>query len=99
MGGCIFVDHASGHVHVEHQVGLNTHETLKAKKVYESQCYEMGVGVQQYQSDNGTFASKAYEDDLKELSQCYRFAGVGAHQGHSYRTFKPRKRGVFFKRC
>ena len=32
MGGCIFIDHASGYIHVEHQVGLNTHVTLKAKK-------------------------------------------------------------------
>jgi len=67
MGGCIFVDHASGYIHVEHQVGLNTHETLKAKRAYESECYEMGVGVQNYQSDNGTFASKEYENDLKVL--------------------------------
>ena len=67
MGGCIFVDHASGYVHVEHQVGLNTHQTLKAKKAYESKCYKMGVGVQSYLSDNGTFASKAYEEDLATL--------------------------------
>ena len=46
MGGCIFVDHvSSGYIHVEHQVGLNTHEMLKAKEAYESECYEMGVGV------------------------------------------------------
>ncbi len=29
-GGCIFVDHASSHVHVEFQSHLTTHETLKA---------------------------------------------------------------------
>jgi hypothetical protein len=79
MGGCIFVDHSSGYVHVEHQVGLNTHETLKAKRAYESKCYEMGVGVQSYLSDNGTFASKEYEEDLATLRQHQRFAGVGAH--------------------
>ena len=79
MGGCIFVDHASGYIHVEHQVGLNSHETLKAKRAYEKECYEMGVGVQSYQSDNGTFASREYEEDLKNLRQHQRFAGVGAH--------------------
>ena len=30
-GGCIFVDHASGYVHVELQSELNTHETLPTK--------------------------------------------------------------------
>jgi hypothetical protein len=62
MGGCIFVDHASGYIHVEHQVGLNSHETLKVKRAYKKECYEMGVGVQSYQSDNGTFASREYDD-------------------------------------
>jgi hypothetical protein len=90
MDGCIFVDHASGHVHVEPQVGLNTHETLKAKKAYERHCYEMGVGVQSYQSDNGTFASCAYEEDLQMLKQHHKFAGVGAHHqnGVAERQFK-----------
>jgi hypothetical protein len=30
-----FVDHASGHVHVEFLTHLNTHESLKAKIKYE----------------------------------------------------------------
>jgi hypothetical protein len=33
-GGCIFVDHASGYIHVEMQTHLNTHETLKAKEKF-----------------------------------------------------------------
>jgi hypothetical protein len=74
MGGCIFVNRASGHVQVEHQVGLNSHETLKAKKSFET-----SIGVQSYLSDNGTFASKAYEEDLQVLHQHLRFAGVVFH--------------------
>jgi hypothetical protein len=31
-GGCIFVDHASGFVHVELQVNLNSHKTLKSER-------------------------------------------------------------------
>jgi hypothetical protein len=31
-GGCIFINHASGYIHVEYQAHLNTHETLKAKE-------------------------------------------------------------------
>jgi hypothetical protein len=33
-GGCIFVDHATGHLHVEIQMHLNTHETLEAKESF-----------------------------------------------------------------
>jgi hypothetical protein len=60
-------------------VGLNTHETLKAKKPYKQNCYKMGVGVQSYHPDNGTFASQVYEEDLKILKQHQKFAGIGAH--------------------
>ena len=34
-GGAIFVDHASGYIHISPQVHLNTHETIKAKEQYE----------------------------------------------------------------
>jgi hypothetical protein len=78
-GGCIFVDHASSYTHVEHQVSLNSHETIKAKQQYEAHCYEMGVGVQGYQADNGTFTSSADAADLLNQRQHMMFAGVGAH--------------------
>lgn len=78
-GGCIFVDHASQYIHVEHQIQLNSHETLKSKHKWESLCYEFGVGVQSYQADNGTFSSREYAEDLQNLRQHVRFAGVGAH--------------------
>ena len=32
IGGCIFVDHASGFVHVEFQLGFSTIETIHAKQ-------------------------------------------------------------------
>jgi hypothetical protein len=37
-GGCIFVDHASGYLHIEFQKHLNTHETLEAKQKFELMC-------------------------------------------------------------
>ena len=79
-GGCIFVDHASGYVHVEFQSHLNSHETLKAKEHFELACQDCGVIPQQYQTDNGSsFTSKEYTAKLSEYHQISSFAGVGAH--------------------
>jgi len=78
-GGCIFIDHASSYIHEEHQVSLTTHETLKSKHSFERVCFDMGVGIQAYQSDNGVFTSVGYAADLSILRQHQRLAGVGAH--------------------
>ena len=47
-GGCIFVDHATGYIHIELQARLNTTETLKAKKQFEQTCTQYGVVPQNY---------------------------------------------------
>jgi transposase InsO family protein len=79
-GGCIFVDHASGYVHVEHQVNINTHQTLRAKEQFERICRDYGVMVQSYLSDNGSvFTSPAFTKHLQKFEQVLRYAGVGAH--------------------
>ena len=79
-GGCIFIDHASSYIHVESQVSLSTHETLRAKMAFEHQCRDVGVVVQKYMSDNGTaFTSKDFSEHLSEFQQVSKLAGVGAH--------------------
>jgi hypothetical protein len=79
-GGCIFVDHASGYVHVEFQTTLNSHETLQAKERYELMCRDVGVIPQAYLSDNGSaFASADFARHLSSFQQTMRFAGAGAH--------------------
>jgi hypothetical protein len=79
-GGCIFVDHGSGYVHVEFQTTIDTHETLKAKQKFELLCRDFGVTPQQYQSDNGSpFTSQGFTENLSTFQQIIRFAGVGAH--------------------
>jgi hypothetical protein len=51
-GGCIFVDHATGHLHVELQVDSTTHEkTIKSKQKYEQFCRDLGVIPQEYHTD------------------------------------------------
>ena len=82
-GGCIFVDHATGLIHIELQSKLNTHETSKSKDSFEAMCRDEGVIPQSYLTDNGSsFTSKEYTDRLKHFKQTASFAGVGAHHGN-----------------
>ena len=82
-GGCVFVDHSSGYVHVELQSHLNTHETLKAKTSFESMCSTYGVVIQEYLSDNGTaFRNSDFESHLRQFQQTIRHSGVGAHHSN-----------------
>jgi hypothetical protein len=90
-GGCIFVDHASNHIHVEFQKRINSHETIVGKQAYESICLDYGVVPQSYLSDNNTsFTSHAFELHLENFSQHIRFAGAGAHHhnGHAERAIR-----------
>ena len=79
-GGCIFVDHASGYIHVEMQVHLNSHETLKAKAKFEQLCRSYGIIPQEFLADNSkVFTSAEFSKNLSEFKQVMNFAGVGAH--------------------
>lgn len=77
-GGVIFVDHATGHIDVRHQVHLDAAETIEAKIKYEREAYNTGVIVQQYHTDNGIFGTAEFVDELLSKEQTVRFSGVGA---------------------
>lgn len=79
-GGCIFVDHASKYIHVEHQVGMSSHETLKSKLKFETSVADFGVSIQNYLTDNSTaFRNAEFTQELSTFRQTLNFAGVGAH--------------------
>ena len=78
-GGCIFVDHATGDIHIEHLVNFTATETIAAKQRYEKRMFDFGITVQAYQSDNGIFASKAFVNEIESGLQNIKFSGVGAH--------------------
>ena len=83
MGGCIFVDHATGLVFVELQSNLTSHATLAAKQSFEQHCAEHGVIAQNYLTDNGTaFTSEHFADHLTQFHQTIRHSGVGAHHSN-----------------
>ena len=82
-GSAIFVDHASGFVHAEHQTGMTTHDTLRSKEKFESICRDYGVLPQSYLSDNAKcFTSGEYTEHLEKFDQTQRYAGVGGHHGN-----------------
>ena len=82
-GGAIFVDHASGYIHIELQSHLNSHETLRAKRSCEEICHDHGVIVENCVSDNGTaFRNADFEAELQQFHQHLRNAAAGAHHSN-----------------
>jgi hypothetical protein len=81
QGGAIYVDHASGHVSVQHQSSLSAANTVKGKLLFERDAYNVGVILQQFHTDNGVFTSKEFMANLMDADQKVKFSAVGAaHQ-------------------
>jgi transposase InsO family protein len=91
-GGCIFVDHALSHIHVEfqaHLTTLTTHETLNVKENYELLCQDLGIIVQSFLTDNGSaFTSKEFTSQLAKFEQVIRFAGTCTHHHNAVAEHK-----------
>jgi hypothetical protein len=69
-GGHLFVDHATGPAHVEHQIALTSHETLFSKQKFKAAARDCGVIPQAYLSDKGkAFSSDTYTLELSEHKQ------------------------------
>ena len=76
-GGTIFVDHASGYIHIQHQVSLATVDTLSSRLAFETEAYEKGIVIGAYHTDNGVFSSKQFESALSNDKQKLSFSGPG----------------------
>ena len=59
-GGCIFVDHGTGYIQVEHQLGFSAVENIRAKQNYEQQAMDNGVIVQSYLTGSGAFKANTF---------------------------------------
>ncbi len=78
-GGCIFVDHCSGFLHVEHQLGFSAVETVRAKQAYEQLAMHHGVVIESYLTDSGAFKAKVFVNHIRTHEQRLRFCGANAH--------------------
>ena len=59
-GGTIFVDHASGLIHVEHQVSLNASDTICSKILFEHMAKTHGIAISNYHGDNDIFTAASF---------------------------------------
>ena len=69
------MDHATGFIHVEHQVWFSAVETIRAKQAYEKMAMDHGVIVQSYLTDSGAFKSNAFVQHIREHEQKLNFCG------------------------
>ena len=60
VGGCVFVDHMSGYIHVEYQLGFLSSETIRAKQKYEKMFLDRGILVNTYLAYNGVFKTNRF---------------------------------------
>jgi hypothetical protein len=73
-GGTIFVDIASGTVHVNHQVSLAAADMLLSKAQFEHEACTHGIDVKKYHTDNGIFESAAWKEHLHGMQQMQRLS-------------------------
>jgi hypothetical protein len=78
-GGCIFVDHCSGYLHVEHQLGFSAVESIRAKQAFEQLSMHSGVVIASYLTDSGAFKANAFVQHIREHSQRIHYCGANAH--------------------
>ena len=79
IGGCIFVDHASGYVHVEFQLGFSAIETIRAKQNFEKFAFNHGVIPITYLTDSGAFKANKFVQHIRDHNQKIQFCGTNAH--------------------
>jgi hypothetical protein len=77
-GSSVCVDVASGYGHIEHQVTLNTTDSIIVKSAFERMAKDVGVNITKCHTDNGIYTSKAYVEDLVQKNQFIHHSGVGA---------------------
>jgi len=77
-GGTIFVDHASGFIHLCNQVSLRVGETLQSKNKFEQFAHQHGIKIKSYWADNHPFSVDELLDDILLEDQKITFSGVGA---------------------
>ena len=79
IGGTLFVDHATGHIFVYHQVSTRVGNTLMGKHAYEQYAKENGIKLKSFHADNWPFTAEEFVRDCELQDQTITHSGVGAH--------------------
>ena len=66
-------------LHVEHQLGFSSPETIRAKQKFEKMALDFGVLINSYKADNGVFKANAFVSHIREHNQKLSYCGVNAH--------------------
>ena len=77
-GGTIFVGPASEYILVANQVTLQALDTITSKRKFKQMVSNGRVKIAQYRADNGTFSSRAFEDEIEQMNQAILFSRVRA---------------------
>ena len=89
-GGCVFIDHSSGYVSINHQVAIHANATVKEKLTFERETKSLGLVIKGYHTNNGIFNASKFMEELLKKHQKISFSGAGAsHQnGTAERSIK-----------
>ena len=66
VGGCIFVDHMSGYIHVEPQLDFSSSKIIRAFVIFENLCIDNETLVQSYPPNNRMFKGKYFIRHIRE---------------------------------
>ena len=76
-----FIDHSSGYVNINHQVTINTTETVKAKLTFERESQSQEGILKGYHTDNRIFDVSEFMEELLKQKKKIRFSEYSAsHQ-------------------
>ena len=73
------MDHGSGYLHVEHQLGFSAIETIRANQNFEKHALDSGVIILSYLTDSGAFKASKFVDHIRNSAQRIRYCGTNAH--------------------
>jgi hypothetical protein len=76
-GGTLFADHATGFIHIRHQVSLSIAETARSKLSFERVAAQCGHKIKRYRADNAPFGKEGFKIHFE--GQHVDLSGVGAH--------------------
>ena len=76
------MDSMSSFLHMEHQLGFSSSETIRAKQNVEKLALDHGVIINSYKADNGVFKANQFVTHIREHNQKLSYCGVNVHHNN-----------------